>query len=156
VGRDAFDGEGSGYAHLFRVFVGLVVEVFGVGFGGYGGVDFFLAGDALDPPLGVGLDGGCGPVGVGFAGDLPFFPVLVRRVVEGLVQRVAEGFEEGLELVPDDVDLGVVGDGFEGDVGDAFVDEALADLVVSGADGDGLAGDFGFFGVPVRLANLVE
>ena len=47
VGRDAFDGEGAGHAHLVPVLVGLVVEVFVVGLSCDGGVDLLLAGDAL-------------------------------------------------------------------------------------------------------------
>ena len=50
VGGDALDGEGAGDAHFVAVFVGLVVEVFVVGFGGDGGVDLLLAGDAVLPP----------------------------------------------------------------------------------------------------------
>jgi hypothetical protein len=57
VRREAFDGEGSGYSDFFVVFVGLVVEVFVFGFGGDGGVDFFLTGDAEFPPVGVELSG---------------------------------------------------------------------------------------------------
>src|ERR1035438_10907841 len=56
------------------VFVGFVVEVFVVGLGGDGGVDFFLAGDALFPPFFVQILRGSWPAGVSFAGDLPFFP----------------------------------------------------------------------------------
>jgi hypothetical protein len=49
-----------------------------------------------------------------------------------------------LRLFPDHVDLGIVGDGFQGDVRGALVDEALADVAVGGGVGLDLAGDFLF------------
>jgi hypothetical protein len=49
-----------------------------------------------------------------------------------------------LEFLPDDVDFGVVGDGFESDVTDAFVNKALADVVVGWEVGRWFTGDFGF------------
>jgi hypothetical protein len=49
-----------------------------------------------------------------------------------LVELLADGLQGLLEALPDDVDLGVVGDGLERNVGDALVDEALANVVVSG------------------------
>jgi len=79
VGGEAFDGEGAGDADFFIVFVGLVVKVFIIGFGGDGGVDFFLAGDAEFPPGGVEFFGFFGPIGFGFAGDFPLLP----RLFEG-------------------------------------------------------------------------
>jgi len=46
------------------------------------------------------------------------------------LQRRAQRFAQRLEpLLPDDVDLGVVGDRLEGDVRDALVDEAVTDVV---------------------------
>ena len=50
---EALDGERPGDADLLLVVVGLVVEIFELGFGGDGGVDFLLAGDALLPPFRV-------------------------------------------------------------------------------------------------------
>jgi hypothetical protein len=44
-----------------------------------------------------------------------------------------------LPFVPD------VGNGFESDVGDSFVDEPMTDVAVYGLGGGGSAGDFGFF-----------
>ena len=61
VGGEAFYGEGACDADGGFVFVGFVVEEFLVGFGGDGGVNFFLAGDAGLPPVGVELFGGVGP-----------------------------------------------------------------------------------------------
>ena len=57
-----------------------------------------------------------------------------------------------LPFLPDHVDLGVVGDGFEGDVGHALVHEPVADVVVGGHFGGRLAGDLGFFQLPVGLS----
>ena len=67
-----------------------------------------------------------GHLSSGLAGDFPFFPLLLERRVELLAQR----FQRRLELLPDDVDLGVVGDGLERDVRHALIDEALADVAV--------------------------
>ena len=49
VRGEAFDGEGSRDADALFVFVGFVVEEFGIGAAGDGGVDFFLAGAAQFP-----------------------------------------------------------------------------------------------------------
>ena len=53
VRGEALDGERPGHADLFLIFVGFVVEVFGIGLGGDGSIDLLLAGDALLPPLRV-------------------------------------------------------------------------------------------------------
>ena len=63
-----------------------------------------------------------------FARDFPFLPILI----ESRVQLDAQRLQLGLPLVPDDVNLGVVGDGFERDVRHAFVDEAMANVPVHG------------------------
>ncbi len=46
-----------------------------------------------------------------------------------LIQQIAQLRQQRSDLLlialPDDVDLGVVGDGLQGDVGNALVDEAL-------------------------------
>ena len=52
VRRQALHGEGSRHAHLFLVVVGFIVEVFILGFGGDGGVNCFLTGDAPFPESG--------------------------------------------------------------------------------------------------------
>ena len=54
-----------------------------------------------------------------------------------------------LELLPDHVDFGVVGDGLEGDVGDALVHETLADVVVRGRFRGDFADERGFFDLAV-------
>ena len=51
VGAEALHGEGTGHADALLVFVGLVVEEFGIGLGGDGLVDLLLAGDAGGPPF---------------------------------------------------------------------------------------------------------
>ena len=50
VRQEALHGKGSGDTDLASILVRLVVEVFVVGLGGNGGVDFLLAGDAVGPP----------------------------------------------------------------------------------------------------------
>ena len=56
------------------------------------------------------------------------FPASAERGV----QLVAQWFQGLLELLPDDVNLGIVGDGLEGDVGNPLVDEPLAYSAVGG------------------------
>ena len=82
----------------------------------------------------------------GMAGDLPLLPARVHRLVE----LPAQGFQHLLVLLPNHVDLGVVGDRLQGDVRDPFVDEAVADVAVGGRFGRGLAGELGFLPLPFR------
>ena len=49
-----------------------------------------------------------------------------------------------MPFVPDDVDLGVVGDGFEGDVRHALIDETVADVALHWLRAGCRVGDFGF------------
>ena len=56
----------------------------------------------------------------------------------------AQRLQLRLPLLPDDVDLGVVGDGLERDVRHALVDEAVADVAVHRLRARRGAGDFGF------------
>ena len=58
------------------------------------------------------------------------------------------GFYVRLHPLVDDIDFGVVGDGREGDVGNALVHEALADIAVGWGFGKGFAGEFGFLVLP--------
>jgi hypothetical protein len=55
-----------------------------------------------------------------------------------------------LELLPDHIDLGVVGDGLERDVRHALIDEAVADVAVGRAGWRGC--DFASFDWPSRLS----
>ena len=126
VGREALDRERPGDAHLAVVGVGLVVEVLEVRLRGDRGVDLTLARDALLPPLFVQRPRLGRPPLLGLLRDLPFRP----RLAEHRVQLLAQRIEGALELLPDDVDLGVVGDVAELNVGQALVDEALADVAV--------------------------
>lgn len=71
MGRKAFDGEGAYDADGVLNFVGFVVGVFPIGFGGDRGVDFLLSFDAGVPEVGEGLGGGLRPVWGYFAGDFP-------------------------------------------------------------------------------------
>jgi hypothetical protein len=45
VGAEDLHREWTGYADLGFVFIGFVVEVFGIGLGGNGGIDFLLTSD---------------------------------------------------------------------------------------------------------------
>ena len=76
--------------------------------------------------------------------NFPFFPGLAQESVELAAQPV----QVGLPALVDDVDFGVVGDGLEGDVGHALVDEALADVAA------GLVQGSAFW--PVRSASLPD
>ena len=98
--RQAFYGEGTGDADFFVVFVGLVVEVFVVGFGGDGSVDFLLPGDALFPPIRVNSFDLLGPSVVGVAGDFPFLVGCAERVV----QFRSQWLQRFLEFLIDYVD----------------------------------------------------
>ena len=62
---------------------------------------------------------------------------------EGGVEFGQGVLHRGLDAVPDDVDLGVVGDGLERDVRHALVDEAVADIVMGGVGRGGGALDLG-------------
>ena len=92
--------------------------------GGDGGVDGLLAGDARLPPFRVCRRGVGRPALACLARDVPFLPCRA----EGGVEPGAEGLQRLLPRLPDHVDLGIVGDGFEGDVRHALVDEALPDF----------------------------
>jgi hypothetical protein len=105
VRRDALDRKRPCYSNLSVILVGFVVEVFVLRLGGDGGVDLLLAGDALLPPSSMQLSRLGRPLVLGVAWDLPVLPRLAERLVELCAQRL----ERLLELLPDDVDLGVVG-----------------------------------------------
>ena len=126
VRGEAFDGEGTGDTNLLFVLVRFVVEVFELGLGGDGGIDFPLPGDAGLPPGGVEFPRCLGPFGVGFAGNFPLLPTTFH----GGVQLFAQRFQGLLPCLPDDVDFGIVGDGFESDMGDTLVNKAVADVVL--------------------------
>ena len=124
VRRQALDREGTGDADARVVAIGLVVEVLVVRFGSDGGVDLSLAGDARLPPIGMRGRGIGRPIFVGVARDFPLLPL----PAEGGVEPGAERLQGLLPALPDHVDFGIVGDGFQGDVGHALIDEALADV----------------------------
>ncbi len=79
------------------------------------------------------------------AGDFPFLPLLAQCFVQLFAQRL----QLLLERVPDDIDLGVVGDGFQGDMGHALIDKTVADAAAGGLAGRSAAGDFGFLELAV-------
>ena len=64
-------------------------------------------------------------------------------------KRLAQRLQCLLPLLPDHVDLGVVGNGLERDVGYALVHEPLPDVVVGGRVGGCPASDLGFFELSV-------
>ena len=129
VRRQALHREGAGDADARVVGIGLVVEIFVVRLGGDGGVDLLLPGDARLPPLGMRGRGIGRPVLARLARNFPLLPLLA----EGGVEPGAEGLQGLLPALPDHVDLGIVGDGFQGDVRHALVDEALADVAAGRA-----------------------
>ena len=135
VRRQAFDRERPSHANDLLVLVRLVVEILDWGVGRDGSVDVLLARDAGLPPPSVETLGLGRPVIGGFPANLPFLPGLP----ECLVQVVADRLENLLKSLPDDVDLGVVGDLFQGDVRHSLVDETLADATVGCLGGRGLA-----------------
>lgn len=53
------------------------------------------------------------PLFVGIARDFPFFPILAERLVQPFPQR----FQRFLKLLPNDVDLRIVGDLAQLDMG---------------------------------------
>jgi hypothetical protein len=61
---------------------------------------------------------------VGFKRNLPFLPGLLER----RVQRLAQRLQLRLPLVPNDIDLRVIGDGFKRDMRYALTDEAVVDV----------------------------
>ena len=145
VRRQALDREGAGDADARVVDIGLVVEIFVVRLGGDGGVDGLLAGDARLPPFGVRGRGVGRPAFAGLARDFPLLPCLA----EGGVEAGAERLQGLLPRLPDHVDLGIVGDGFQGDVGHALVDEALADVAAGGCFRRRALRDLGFLPLPL-------
>ena len=79
------------------------------------------------------------------ARDFPLLPLLA----EGGVEPGAEGLQGLLPRLPDHVDLGIVGDGFQGDVGHALVDEALANVAAGGCLRRRALRDLGFLALPL-------
>ena len=122
-GGDGLDGEGAGDADFRPIVLRLIVEGF------LGSVSLNARVDLGLPLLPGGKELFMGflcnfrPGGVGVEGNFPLF-------VGGLYGGVESG-EGGLDLRPvllvDDVDLGVIRDGFEGDMRDGLVHKAACD-----------------------------
>ena len=137
------DGERPGDAHAGAVLVGAVVEQLDVGALGDGGVDGG-AGGRCGPPTRRHAAALGGPGGAGLAGDLPLLP---GSGPSSAFSAVRSGSSVACAALPQHVDLGVVGDGFKRDVGSAFVDEALAEVVVGrGCRGLDLPEELGLLG----------
>ena len=147
--RDALDGERSGDADASPVLVRFVVEIFGVGLHGDGGIDFLLASDAGRPPFGMRRFRFVRPAGAGFARDLPFLPC----IIQGGIERLAQRLQRFLPRFPNGVDFRVVGDGLEGDMGDALVDEALAHVPAGRSFDERAVREFGFLAPAFRAVD---
>ena len=138
--REALDREWPGDTHLAGVCVRLVVQVLEFRLRGDRGIDLPLAPHTVLPPLLVQRLRLRRPLALALARDLPRLPRLLDLGVQPPPQRL----EDALELLPDDVDLRVVGDIAQLDVGNALKDEALADVAMGwGVRGLG-ASDLGF------------
>ena len=68
----------------------------------------------------------------------------IKCAAHCLVQCFAQRLQIGLPLVPDDINLRVVGDGLERDVRHALIDEAVTDVPLHRLRTRRGAGDFGF------------
>ena len=143
--RKAFHCERASYSCPVAVFVGLVVQELKLGSCRNRGIDHLLSGDALVPPLLVQFMRFLCPRLVGIAWDLPFLPLHLQRPV----QRLPEWLQLFLVLLPNDVDLGIVGYVPQGDVGHPLVDEPLPHVAVGGHLRRGAAGQLGLLELPV-------
>ena len=128
VRRQILDRERPGDADALPVDIGFVVEIFLRGVARDGGVNLPLAGEAPLAPRPVRRDRLLRPAGLRRRGNLPLFPRLAERRVQLRPQRL----QDGLPLLPDDVDLAVVGDVAQRHVGHALIDETLPHILVGG------------------------
>src|SRR5579885_1384226 len=124
--REALDRERSGHAHARTVSVRLVVEILELRLGGDRGVDFLLPGDPRLPPFAVRVLRSRGPLVLRLAGNFPFLPGFRERLVE----RGAQRLQRRLPLLPDHVDLGIVGNRAGSAGPRPFIDEPLANISV--------------------------
>src|SRR5690606_33194859 len=104
-----------------------------------------LARDPSLPPILVDPLRRFRPDRLGIAGDFPLLPPLA----ECLVERLPEGLKGLLPPLPDDINLGVVRDGLEGDVWHTLIDEALPDVPPGGLLGGHSAAEFRFLDLPL-------
>ena len=139
-GAHALHREGPRHAGLLLVLVRPVVKVLRLSVAGDGGIDFLLPGLAHLLELSLQILRLLGPGGRCLEGHLP---LLRRGLTERRTQRFAQ-FLRGLHVpFVNNVNLRIVGDGFQRDVRHTFVDKALLDASLRGAH-DGLARDFPF------------
>ena len=154
MGRQAFDRERAGDADAGFVLIGPVVEDSNSALAAIEASISFWRAMRSSHHSGVHASFG-GGVARAISGCRASrgFPILSHFLPSAaLFNACAQRFELRLELLPDHVDLGIVGDGFERDVRRALVDEALADVAVRRLRlGRELAGDLRFFaaGPPV-------
>ena len=144
--RQALHRERSRHPDLPAVIVGLGVEVLVVRPGRDGGIDLLLPGDAGLPPEPMRFDRLRRPRLGRLAGNLPLLPVAIESGVQVLAQRL----QRLLPALPDDVDLGVVGDRLERDMRHPLVDESLPDVAVRRRLRWRLARDLRFLALPFR------
>jgi hypothetical protein len=145
MGRKGLHCERPRHPHGVALLVGPVEELL-IGPGRNRGVHTLLAGDTLLPPGRVKFSGRGGPTLPRLSGNLPLLPRLAQRPVDLAAQR----FQHRLKLLPDGVDLCVVGDVFEHNVGHPLIDKAVADVAVGGRSGKGRAADLRLFPLPGR------
>ncbi len=88
MGRQALDREGTGDTGARIVAMGLVIEVLELGLGGDRGVDLLLPRCPRLPPFGVKLFRLRRPLRLDLARNLPFFPGLHERRIQGSAQRL--------------------------------------------------------------------
>src|SRR5579862_9306342 len=121
---EALHGKGSGHTNLLLVVKRLIVQIFKLSLGSDGLVYLLLSGNTSFPPISVQFFNSVRPLGIGVTWNLPFLPRLFDRGIQLFTQL----FQLCLPLVPDNVDLGVVGNGFERDMWNTFINEAVTDI----------------------------
>ena len=140
MGLRALDREGTGHADLFLVLVGLVVEIFKLGFGGDGGVDLLLPGDAGLPPVGMQFLRGIWPLVIGLPRNFPFVPFFLERRVQ-LIRAAAPASPA---TSPRSHQSPHCWRWIERDVRHALIDEAVSNVSVHGLRTWRVAADFRF------------
>src|SRR5215831_19334146 len=75
----------------------------------------------------------------------PILPMIVERSVQAAPQRL----QRLLPPLPDDIDLGVVGDRLQGDMRHPLIDETLANIVVGWCVFGGQAAGLTFLPLPL-------
>ena len=148
MGREAFDREWPCHAHAGFVFIRAVVEEFNISGLSDRLINPSLTRDALLPPSPVKASDVSGPSLAHLSWDFPFLPFSSERGIQFVAQRL----EPSLEIFPDRVNRGIVGDGFERDVRHPLVDEALSYITMRRRIGLDLANDLPSLARPSGLS----